>query len=70
MALMGKNREEPGEATVSTILFSGDSHVLHDCIDIREAPKLRRDRYRCCGYTALLDAVGGAIRYANLVQRV
>lgn len=69
-SLIEKNREEPGEATVSTILFSGDSRVLHDRIDIREVPRLTRRDYRCYGCTALLDAVGGAIKHVDLVQRV
>lgn len=69
-SLVDKNREEPGEATVSTILFSSESRVLHDRIDIREVPRLTRRDYRCYGGTALLDAVGSAIRHVDLVQRV
>lgn len=69
-SLIEKNREEPGEATVSTILFSDGSRVLHDRLDIREVPALTRADYRCCGCTALLDAVGGAIGHVDLVQRV
>lgn len=69
-SLIEKNREEPSEATVSTILFSDGSRVLHDRLDIREAPALTRADYRCCGCTALLDAVGGAIGHVDLVQRV
>lgn len=69
-SLVDKNREEPGEATVSTILFSDESRVLHDRIDIREVPRLTRRDYRCYGCTALLDAVGGAIKHVELVQRV
>lgn len=69
-SLIEKNREEPGEATVSTILFSDGSRVLQDRLDIREVPALTRADYRCCGCTALLDAVGGAIGHVDLVQRV
>ena len=69
-SLVEKNREEPGEATVSTILFSSESRVVHDRLDIRRVPRLTRDDYRCCGCTALLDAVGGAIKHVDLVQSV
>lgn len=69
-SLIERNREEPGEATVSTILFSGHSRVLYDRLDIREVPRLTAGDYRCYGSTALLDAVGGAIRHVDLVQRV
>ena len=69
-SLIEKNREEPGEAVVSTVLFSSGSRVLHDRIDIREVPRLMRRDYECHGCTALLDAVGGAIRHVDLVQGV
>lgn len=69
-AMIEQNREEPGEATVSTVIFNTRSHVLHDRVDIREVPALTRREYRCCGCTALLDAVGGAIHHADMVQRV
>ena len=68
--LLEKNRNEPGEATVSTIVFSDDSRVLHDRLDIREVPPLTRADYGCYGCTALLDAVGGAIKHVDLVQSV
>lgn len=69
-SMLDENRDEPGEAVVSTILFSDGSRVLHDRIDIREVPALTRAQYRCRGCTALLDAVGGAIEHTDLVQRV
>ena len=68
--MIERNREEPGEAVVSTIIFNDKSYVLHDRIDIREVPCLTRRQYRCSGCTALLDAVGGAIKYVDLVQGV
>ena len=55
---------------MSTVLFSSGSRVLHDRIDIREVPRLTRRDYECYGCTALLDAVGGAIRHVDLVQSV
>ena len=44
--------------------------MLHDRIDIREVPRLTRRQYRCSGCTALLDAVGGAIKHVDVVQGV
>ena len=69
-AMITENRDEPGEAIVSTILFNEKSRVLHDRVDIREVPNLTRKQYRCRGCTALLDAVGGAIKHVDLVQSV
>ena len=69
-SLVEKNRDASGKAVVSTVLFSADARVIHDRRDIREVPRLTRSDYRCCGCTALLDAVGGAIRHVDLVQSV
>ena len=69
-AMIAENREEPGEAIVSTILFNEKSRVLHDRVDIRKVPRLTRKQYRCYGCTALLDAVGGAIKHVDLVQSI
>lgn len=69
-SMIAENREEPGEATVSTILFNEKSRVLHDRVDIRKVPRLTRKQYRCYGCTALLDAVGGAIKHVDLVQSI
>lgn len=68
--MIDANREEPGEAVVSTIIFNDGSHVLHNRLDIREVPRLSSGAYRCCGCTALLDAVGGAIHHQETVQEV
>ncbi|MDN0069144.1 vWA domain-containing protein [Collinsella ihumii] len=68
--MIERNCEEPGEAVVSTIIFNDKSYVLHDRIDIREVPRLTRRQYRCSGCTALLDAVGGAIKHVDVVQGV
>lgn len=69
-ALLDKNRDEPGEAIVTTILFNHQARIVHDRMDIREVPHLTRREYRCDGCTALLDAVGEAIERTDLVQSV
>lgn len=69
-ALLDKNRDEPGEATVTTILFNHKARIIHDRIDIRQVPHLTRKEYCCDGCTALLDAVGDAIERTDLVQKV
>lgn len=69
-AMIDKNREEPGEAVVSTVIFNDASRVLHNRVDIREVPHLTRRQYCCYGCTALLDAVGGAIHHQETVQNV
>ena len=66
-AMISKQRLEPGEAYVSTVLFDNDSQVIHDRLPLNRVPLLTEREYYVRGCTALLDAVGGAIRHiANI----
>lgn len=68
-AMIEKQKGEPGEAVVSTVLFDNETVVLHDRVDLRQiAPMTRRDYY-VRGCTALLDAVGGAIHHLGNVHK-
>ena len=68
-AMLEKQKAEAGEAFVSTVLFDDESCVLHDRVDIQKvAPMTRRD-YFVGGCTALLDAVGEAIRHIANVHK-
>lgn len=64
-SLIEKQRKEPGEAIVSTVLFSDNSTVIHNRMNIKEIPLLTSKEYYVSGCTALLDAVGNAINYIN-----
>ena len=68
-AMLGKQRQAPGEAYVSTVLFSSGSTVLHDRVDIRRVEPMTGAQYRVGGGTALMDAVGDAIRHITRVHR-
>ena len=68
-AMIEKQKAEVGQAYVSTVLFSDESRVIHDRVDVqRVAPMTRRD-YLVGGCTALLDAVGGAIHHIGNVHK-
>ena len=68
-AMIGKQKAEPGQAYVSTVLFSNESQVIHDRVDVQKvAPMTRRD-YLPGGCTALLDAVGDAIHHIGNVHK-
>lgn len=64
-SLIEKQRKEPGEAIVSTVLFSDNSTVIHNRMNIKDIPLLTSKEYYVSGCTALLDAVGNAINYIN-----
>ena len=66
-AMIEKQKQEPGEAYVSTILFDNESEVLHDRVKLADVPKMTDRDYTVRGCTALIDAIGGAIRHiANI----
>lgn len=66
-SLIEKQKSEEGQALVSTVFFSNSSKVIHDRTELsRVAPLTRRD-YVPGGCTALLDAVGDAVKHiANI----
>jgi uncharacterized protein YegL len=68
-AMIQKQKQEEGEALISTILFDNTSVVLHDRVPVQEvAPMTERD-YTVRGCTALLDAIGGAIHHIGNVHK-
>lgn len=69
-ATLQKNREVEGECLVSIVLFDNVSEVLVDRQPIEKVHNLTREQYQVRGCTALLDAVGDAIRYIGKVQHI
>lgn len=68
-AMIQKQKAEPGEAVVSTVLFDNYSEVIHDRVDIQRIEPMTRNEYYVRGCTALLDAVGGAIHHIGNVHK-
>ena len=68
-AMIEKQKREPGEAYVSTILFDNHSEVIHDRVDIQRVKPMTRKDYYVRGCTALLDAVGKAIHHIGNVHK-
>ena len=68
-AMIAKQKQEPGEALISTILFDSQSEVLHDRVPVyRIQPMTNRD-YTPRGCTALLDAIGYGVEKMVNIQR-
>ena len=68
-SMIRKQRQEAGEAVISTVLFDNQSQVIHDRIPLDHiAPMTDRDYY-VRGCTALLDAVGDAIHHIRNVHK-
>ena len=68
-AMIEKQKKEEGEALVSTVLFSGESTVIHDRVDIRKVEPLTEKQYHVFGCTALIDAIGQAIHHIGNVHK-
>ena len=68
-SMIEKQRNEPGEAYVSTVLFDNVSQVIHDRIDLQKVEPMTHRDYYVRGCTALLDAVGKAIHHIGNVHK-
>ena len=68
-AMLQKQRGEPGEAVISTVLFDNETEVIHDRVSLDRVPALTEKEYYVRGCTALLDAVGGAIHHIGNVHK-
>lgn len=68
-ALIAKQKTEPGDVRVTTVLFNHGYELLHDRIQLeRIAPMTEKD-YEVSGTTALLDAIGATIQKMRLVHQ-
>ena len=68
-AMIEKQKNEPGEALVSTVLFDNETQVIHDRVDIQKISPMTEKEYYVRGCTALLDAVGSAIHHIGNVHK-
>ena len=68
-SMLTKQKNEEGEAVVSTVLFDNECEIIHDRVDIQKIEPMTRKEYYVRGCTALLDAVGGAIHHIGNVHK-
>ena len=68
-SMIEKQRKTDGECYVSTVLFNGTSEVIHDRVKLSKIKPMTEKDYFAYGSTALLDAVGGAIRHIGNVHK-
>lgn len=64
-----QQKEKEGKVYVSTVLFDNVSEVIHDRVDISEIKPMTTEDYRVGGCTALLDAIGDAIRHVGNIHK-
>ncbi len=68
-SMIGKQKKEPGQALVSTVLFDNCSEVIYDRVPLEKVPPMTEKEYYVRGCTALLDALGGAIHHIGNVHK-
>ncbi len=68
-SMIDKQRDLPGEALISTVLFNHETEVFHDRVPLIKVPHLTQEVYSTYGSTALLDAVGGSVHHITTVHR-
>ena len=62
-SILKKQREEDGDANVTTILFDDEIEMLHKRVNIKEIKNITSNEYYVRGCTALLDAIGYSINF-------
>lgn len=68
-SLIAKQKKDEGNCYISTVLFDNYSEVLHDRVPLNQIKPMTEADYYVRGCTALLDAVGGAIKHIGNVHR-
>ncbi len=68
-SMLKKQKGEEGEAIISTVLFDDQTEILHDRKKLSQVDPITNKDYYVRGCTALLDAVGGAIKHIGKVQK-
>ena len=66
-AMLTRQKEQEGEANVTTILFDHEVQLLHDRFPLKAVAPLTEKDYYVRGCTALLDAIGyGVEKMVNI----
>lgn len=68
-SMIEKQKKEDGLCYVSTLLFDDKCEVLHDRVKLGDVPLMTEDDYYVRGSTALLDALGGAIKHIGNIHK-
>ena len=68
-SMIEKQKKEPGEALVSTVLFDNLSEVIYDRVPLEKVEPMTEKQYYVRGCTALIDAIGQAIHHIGNVHK-
>ncbi len=68
-AMLEKQKQQNGACLVSTVLFDNFSTVLHDRLPLEQVARMTEKDYQVGGCTALIDAIGDAIRHIGSIHK-
>ena len=68
-SMISKQKDEEGEALISTVLFDNETEALHDRLPLDKIAPLTGKEYYVRGSTALLDAIGEAIHHISSIHK-
>lgn len=68
-SMISKQKAMDGTCLVSCVLFDNNSDVVFDREDIGSIPEMTRKDYVPGGCTALIDALGGAIKHIGNIHK-
>lgn len=68
-AMLEKQKQQEGLCWVTTLLFANESQLIHDRARLDEIRPMTAEDYQVGGCTALLDAMGDAIRHIETIHK-
>ena len=68
-SLIDKQKMTEGKCYVSTVLFDDECKVLHDRVKLENVKPMTHNDYQVGGCTALIDAIGGAIKHIGNIHK-
>ena len=68
-AMLAKQKKTDGKCYVSTILFDDETQVIHDRVELSYVKPMTDSEYTVGGCTALMDAIGGAIKHIGNIHK-
>ena len=67
--MIEKQKKEDGQCFVSTLLFDNVTEVIHDRVELTKIKLMTDKDYTVRGSTALLDAIGDAIKHIGNIHK-
>lgn len=68
-SMLGKQKNQEGEAFVTTVLFDHEYRIIHDRLKIKNVPEMTAKDYQVRGSTALVDAIGKTIQHVSNIHK-